>query len=153
MRIVYMVVAALLACACVQAAEPELPEVIVYKDPQCGCCSNWVTHMRDNRFAVTAVDVDNIASYKQKYGVPSHLSSCHTAVSSGYFIEGHVPAADVIKLLADRPDILGLSVPGMPVGAPGMEMGNRMDNYEVVAVRKDGSVYTYSTYGATSTAE
>jgi len=145
MKITTLTSALLLACSIVWAAE-EMHEVIVYKDPLCGCCSNWVSHLKDNNFSVTAIDVDNIATYKEKYGVPAHLGSCHTAVVNGYVIEGHVPAADISRLLKEKPDILGLTVPGMPVGAPGMEMGDRIDAFEVIAISKDGSTYTYTNY-------
>jgi len=137
----------LFLCNSLVFAVENLPaEITVYKDPNCGCCSKWVTYLRDNGFTVTDVNVDNITTYKEKYGVPAHLGSCHTGVVAGYAIEGHVPAADIIKLLKDKTDIIGLTVPGMPVGAPGMEMGDRLDAFDVMAINKDGTSYIFNSY-------
>jgi hypothetical protein len=124
-------------------------EATVYKDPNCGCCSGWVTHLRENGFSVTEVKVDNIESYKEKYGVPANLGSCHTAVINGYVVEGHVPAADIIKLLEQHPDVAGLTVPGMPVGSPGMEVGDRKDPYDVLMINRDGSTSVFNSYNKT----
>lgn len=128
------------------AAEDVLPEAIIYKDPNCGCCANWAVHLREHGFSVTEIKVDNIASYKQKYGVPANLGSCHTAVIDGYVVEGHVPAADIIRMLGERPDIAGLTVPGMPVGSPGMEVGERKDPFDVLAINRDGTASKYNSY-------
>ena len=135
-----------LAIPLVWAVDDALPEATVYKDPNCGCCANWVTHLRDNGFSVTEVEVDDISAYKEKYGVPANLGSCHTAVIGDYVVEGHVPAADILKLLQDRPDITGLTVPGMPIGAPGMEVGDRKDPYDVMAIGRDGTANVYNSY-------
>ena len=94
------------------------PEMTVYKSPTCGCCGKWITHMEENGFQVNAVDVLEMNIVKQKYGVSRELASCHTAVVDGYVVEGHVPADDVKRLLSEKPDVMGLSVPGMPVGSP-----------------------------------
>lgn len=128
------------------AAGDVIPDITVYKDPNCGCCSNWVAHLREHNLSVTEVKVDNIEEYKEKYGVPPHLGSCHTAVVGDYVIEGHVPAADIIKLLGDKTDIRGLTVPGMPIGSPGMEVGDRLDPYDVMAINRDGSAYKFNSY-------
>jgi hypothetical protein len=128
------------------AAGDNPPAATVYKDPNCGCCSNWVAHLRDNGFSVTEVEVDDIAAYKEKYKVPANLGSCHTAVIDGYVVEGHVPAADILKLLQERPEITGLTVPGMPVGSPGMEVGDRKDPFDVMAINRDGSASKYNSY-------
>lgn len=127
-------------------AQQAVREATVYKDPNCGCCSGWVSHLRDNGFSVTEVKVDNIESYKKKYGVPANLGSCHTAVINGYVVEGHVPAADILKLLEQHPDITGLTVPGMPVGSPGMEVGDRKDPYDVLAINRDGTTTVFNSY-------
>jgi hypothetical protein len=136
----------LLVCSLLWADENQRYEMTVYKTPWCGCCSTWADYMGENGFSITAVDVEDIDVYKNQFGVPAELSSCHTALVEGYFIEGHVPAADVISLLRDKPDIIGLTVPGMPIGSPGMEVGTRVQAYSVLAVRKDGSSYTYNQY-------
>ena len=128
------------------AADKAGAEVTVFKSPTCGCCTKWSAHMRENGFAVNEKLVDNVAAYKQQLGVPVYLSSCHTALVGGYVIEGHVPANDVRRLLVERPDIRGLTVPGMVVGSPGMEQGGRQDSYSVIAIRKDGTSYIYHTY-------
>jgi hypothetical protein len=113
--------------------------ITVYKTPQCGCCRTWVDHLRKNGFEVTTHDVDDISAIKTKLGVPSDLGSCHTAVAGSYVIEGHVPAADIQKLLATKPKVAGVAVPGMPVGSPGMEVpGRKADKYDVIAFAKDG---------------
>ena len=98
-------------------------DIVVHKDPNCGCCSGWVQHLRAAGYSVDARDTTDLASVKQQYGVPPELASCHTAIVGGYVVEGHVPAAAIRRLLAERPDAKGLAVPGMPVGSPGMEGG------------------------------
>lgn len=104
------------------AAEPA-PMVTVWKDPNCGCCSGWVDHLRGSGFTVAAIDTADLAAVKAALGVPGELASCHTAKIDAYVIEGHVPAAAIRRLLAERPAALGLAVPGMPIGSPGMEGG------------------------------
>jgi hypothetical protein len=107
-------------------------EVTVYKSPTCGCCSKWVDHMTASGFKVTAHDTSDMPSVKTKLGVPDAMASCHTSVVAGYVIEGHVPAADIQRLLRDKPKVSGLAVPGMVTGSPGME-GARSDPYNVIA--------------------
>lgn len=104
----------------------------VFKTPLCGCCGAWVDHMRDDGFDVTVTDMDDLTPVKQYLRVRPELQSCHTATVFGYVIEGHVPAEDVKRLISERPNALGLAVPGMPVGSPGMEQGDRRDRYDVV---------------------
>lgn len=98
------------------------PSVVVYKDPSCGCCAKWVDHLKANGFAVSVKETGNMADIKARYHVADRLQSCHTAVAGGYVIEGHVPADDVKRLLATKPKIRGLTIPGMPASAPGMDM-------------------------------
>ncbi|MEL6300423.1 MAG: DUF411 domain-containing protein [Pseudomonadota bacterium] len=107
-------------------------QITVYKSPACGCCRQWIRHLQDNGFAVLAVDSDDMTAVKKEYAVPEELRSCHTARINGYTIEGHVPAQDIIALLENGSDAGGLSVPGMPIGSPGMEMGERVDAYDVI---------------------
>ena len=121
-------------------------DITVYKDPNCGCCSKWATHLRDHSFSVTEVAVDDINMYKSKYNVPANMASCHTAIVEDYVIEGHVPAADILRLLKDRPDILGLTVPGMTLGSPGMEVGDQVQAFDVIAINKDGTTTVFSSY-------
>lgn len=114
--------------------------VDVYKSPTCGCCSAWVKHIESAEFAVDAQDVDQNRLYalKARSGITPRLASCHTALVRGYVIEGHVPASDVRRLLAERPDAVGLSVPGMPIGSPGMEMGNQRDAFDTLLILRNG---------------
>ena len=106
-----------------RAAAQQPPLVSVYKSPTCGCCGEWVKHMRAAGFRVETHDIANVGPVRRRYGVPDRLASCHTAVVDGYAIEGHVPASDIRRLLRERPKVTGLAVPGMVVGSPGMEQG------------------------------
>lgn len=99
------------------------PIVIVYKSAGCGCCARWESHMRERGFHVESRTVGDVAAMKRRLGVPDALASCHTAVVEGYVVEGHVPAGDVRRLLRERPKAIGIAVPGMPAGVPGMEQG------------------------------
>ena len=107
------------------------PQLTVYRSPTCGCCENWVAHMRTAGFQINDNITPNMEAIRRTHGVPEALASCHTALIEGYVIEGHVPTADVQKLLAKSPNVIGLTAPGMPAGSPGMEMDNRSDPYTV----------------------
>lgn len=114
-----------------------LPEVVVHKVPSCGCCSGWAEHLRRVGFPVQLVESRNIDDVKRRLGVPTDLASCHTAEVGGYVIEGHVPAGAIRRALAERPSAVGLAVPGMPTGSPGMESG-APETYEVVLFGEQG---------------
>lgn len=118
-------------------------DIVVYKSPTCGCCSKWVDHMEKAGFSVDVENLRDVGPIKRELGVPGRMQSCHTAQVGDYFVEGHVPADLVKRLLADKPDIKGLTVPGMPMGSPGME-GPRKDPYDVIAVGKDGGYRVYA---------
>ncbi len=120
--------------------------VTVYKSPTCGCCSGWVEHMQAAGFQVQAHDVADVSPVKRQHGLPARLASCHTALVDGYVIEGHVPASDIRRLLAERPDVAGLAVPGMPMGSPGMEFGAPVP-YDVLTFRRDGATSVFATHG------
>ncbi len=120
-------------------------EVTVYKSPTCGCCKLWVQHLEENGFKVTAYNVRDVTPYKIQNGLTPQLASCHTAVVDGYVIEGHVPAADIKRLLTERPQARGLVVPGMPMGSPGME-GPRSDPYDVLLLDRDGATSVYASH-------
>jgi len=122
--------------------------ITVYKTPTCGCCGIWVNHLKSNGFQVIVKEVPNTAEYQRKYGVPAALESCHTAIVDGYTIEGHVPAAEIQRLLKERPKAKGLAVPGMPLGSPGMEAGGRSDRYSVLLFQADGKTTVYKEYPA-----
>jgi len=117
--------------------------VTVYKTATCGCCRNWVEYMRKAGFDVKAQDVEDIATVKATYGVPPELGSCHTSLAGGYVIEGHVPADAVKRLLRERPAVAGIAVPGMPIGSPGMEVGDRRDPFNIVSFDKQGKKSVY----------
>ena len=120
--------------------------ITVYKTPTCGCCALWVDHMRAHGFRVAVTDVAQIGPVKQTHGVPGDVATCHTGKIGGYFVEGHVPAEDVRRMLRERPDIIGLAVPGMPQGSPGMESGS-VENYDVIAIGRDGSRKVWASHG------
>ena len=131
----------------VASANP--PKMIVHKSPSCGCCGSWVEHMRTAGFAVEVRDTDDLNPLKERVGVPYGKGSCHTAEVGGYFIEGHVPADDVKRLLAERPDAKGLVLPGMPMGSPGMESPDgRTQAYTVELVGRDGATRTFTEHAA-----
>ena len=121
-------------------------KISVYKSPSCGCCNSWITHLEQNGFQVTSYNTNGINEIKQNKGVPKQLVSCHTAVVNGYIIEGHVPAADIHQLLETKPRIKGLAVPGMPIGSPGMEQGDRKDPYHVLTFNEQGQTGIFSSY-------
>ena len=110
----------------------------VYRSPSCGCCGAWISHMQANGFEARVIETDDLGPIKSRWGVAEDLQSCHTARVEGYVIEGHVPAADVKRLLAERPAALGLAVPGMPLGSPGMEQGDKREPYKVILFAKTG---------------
>lgn len=127
------------------AAAAALPPMTVYKDPNCGCCAEWVSHVRKAGFVVTVRDTADMSSVKASFGVPSALESCHTARVGAYAIEGHVPADLIQKLLREQPVARGLAVPGMPQGSPGMEQGAAKDAYEVLLFDKAGKTRVFAT--------
>jgi hypothetical protein len=131
-----------------RAAKPALPVVEVWKGPACGCCKDWIKHMEANGFTVRSFDSGNTDA-RARLGVALDYGSCHTAQVGGYAIEGHVPAREVLRLLRERPKAIGLAVPGMPVGSPGMdgpEYGGRKDPYQVLLLSRDGGSRVYQSY-------
>lgn len=125
------------------AAEP--PIMTVWKNPSCGCCGKWVEHMRTAGFTLKVKEDENLTAVKRMAGIPDHLQSCHTARIGKYVIEGHVPASDVKRFLKMKPEGLGLVVPGMPSGSPGMENGEH-DPYDVLLLKKDGTTEVFSSH-------
>ncbi len=130
------------------ATPTALPLMVVSKNASCGCCGLWVDHMRKAGFTVEVHDLDNLDPVKTRVGVPVGKGSCHTAEIGGYFIEGHVPAEDIKRLLAEKPDAQGLVLPGMPTGSPGMETPDGMvQPYTVELVARDGSTSVFAQHG------
>jgi hypothetical protein len=135
-----------LPLATTQLATAATPQVLVYKTPSCACCSGWVEHMKAAGFAVTAKDVPDTAPERKRLGMPDKFAACHTASVDGYVVEGHVPAAEVRRLLAAKPAAVGLAVLGMPLGSPGMEVEDRLDAYEVLLVDRLGQASVFARY-------
>ena len=127
-----------------------LSVIHVVKDPGCPCCNAWIGHVRDNGFPVSFEErtIEALELYKREQGIPADLSSCHTATVDGYVLEGHVPAADIRRLLSERPDAIGLAVPGMPYGSPGMGPETEREAYDVILIGKDGRPSTFTSYSA-----
>jgi hypothetical protein len=121
-----------------QQQQAATTRMVVYKSPTCGCCTKWVDVMRASGFTVQVHDQDDVSPIKRASGVPASAESCHTAQVGGYIVEGHVPVADIRRMLRERPQIVGIAAPGMPVGSPGMEVGERRDRYEVVSFTQNG---------------
>jgi hypothetical protein len=134
------------AAALPTLAANKLPLVEVFKSPTCGCCGAWVDHLKAAGFPVKVIEVDDTTMTRKRYGLPDKFGSCHTGVVNGYVVEGHVPAAEVTRLLAMKPVAIGLAVPGMPVGSPGMEYGDRKDPYDVYLIDKSGRETVFAHY-------
>ncbi|MCL4798889.1 MAG: DUF411 domain-containing protein [Burkholderiales bacterium] len=135
----------LLAAAAIAAHAASLPEVLVYKSPTCGCCGSWVDHMKASGFRVKVVEQNDVMPIKQRFGVPDHLASCHTALVGGYVVEGHVPASAVKRLLKERPTAVGVTVPGMPIGSPGMD-GPNPEPFSTQLFDERGRARVYESY-------
>lgn len=126
-----------------QDSRQALPVVDVYKDPQCGCCKAWAEHLRRNGFTVILHEVNDVPAARKRLGMPNRYGSCHTARAGQYLVEGHVPAADIKRLLKERPKAIGLAVPSMPPGSPGMESDHPV-SYETLLVGKDGNASIFA---------
>ena len=140
-----MLLAAVLLTACVE----DKPTVEVWKSASCGCCTEWVRHLEANGFTVLTHDVDEPAVYRNKLGIPDQFGSCHTAAIGGYALEGHVPAREIRRLLLERPSAVGLAVPAMPIGSPGMdgpEYKGRTDPYDVLLIARGSPPQVYQSY-------
>jgi len=124
-------------------------DIVVYRSPTCDCCGKWLEHLKKNNFNVKDIVTDDVQAIKKKYGVSEEMASCHTAIVDGYVIEGHVPAIDIMTLLKTKPKIIGIAVPGMPSGTPGMEMGDRKDAYNVMSFDKENHYEIYNSYEGT----
>lgn len=130
----------------VPTLDADYPPITVYKTPTCGCCSMWVDHLKASGFTVETVDMPNLSEVKARYGVAPEMQSCHTGVVDGYVVEGHVPADDIKRLLAERPEARGIAVPGMPIGSPGMEVpGQAAQPYDVMLLT-DGAPEVFASH-------
>jgi hypothetical protein len=146
------VVVVLSACTAPAATEQaanatQQVDITVFKAPYWGCCGDWSEYMRENGYTVKEEGVENLSTVKNKYKVPAELQSCHTAIVDGYIVEGHVPVAEIERLLTERPDILGLAVAGMPAGSPGMDdEGSPPQPFDVIAFDEDGGMLIFASY-------
>lgn len=122
------------------------PEITVYRDPGCRCCGGWMDHLKTQGFDPENVPTADMDAIRQQYAVPQDLGSCHTALIDGYVVEGHVPAADIQRLLAERPNIAGIAVPGMPIGTPGMESEQDRESFTVFSFDKTGNPEVFNQY-------
>lgn len=138
----------LLLCglAATAAAAESLPEVVMYKDPNCGCCGAWAERLEADGFRVKTVATADMSTVKQRFAVPQRLTSCHTAKVGNYVVEGHVPPSAIKRLLREKPAVAGLSVPGMPAGSPGMEVPGRKDTYDVLSFDRHGRSAVYESH-------
>ncbi len=124
------------------------PEISIYRSESCGCCKKWGEHVEEAGFPIQDQVIQDLDAFKQAKGVIPELSSCHTAVVEGYVVEGHVPATSIQQMLNERPDIRGLTAPGMPMGSPGMETtGFKAEAFDVLAIAHDGTVSVFDKYG------
>ncbi|MET0125991.1 DUF411 domain-containing protein [Pseudomonas caspiana] len=124
------------------------PQTIdVHRDPNCGCCTKWMAYLKENGFTVNDHPEDNMSAVKEKLGVPEKLGSCHTGVINGKFVEGHVPVSEIRELMA-RKDLIGVAAPGMPMGSPGMESGNRRSAHQIIGLTASGEEQVVADYPA-----
>ncbi|WP_228039846.1 DUF411 domain-containing protein [Nodosilinea sp. LEGE 07088] len=119
-------------------------EITVFRSPTCSCCGQWIEHMEAAGFQVKDNTIEDMTAVKEQYGVPANLASCHTTIVDKYVIEGHIPAADVQRLLTEKPDVTGIAVPGMPIGSPGMESGSYVEPYTVFSFLEDGTTAAFA---------
>ena len=147
-QLLILVSSSIVATPLAGLADDTTPDIHVVKDPQCGCCNAWIKILETEGFGVTTEDRSSslLTEFKIESGIPKDMMSCHTAKVDGYFIEGHVPASDIKRLIADRPDALGLAVPAMPYGSPGMGTEDEREAYDVFIVRTDGATEVFQHY-------
>lgn len=143
----FLLALALALASATATAAAALPTLVVHKSAYCGCCKLWVEHMKQAGFKVEVRETEQLDTVKDRVGVPDGQRSCHTAEVAGYFVEGHVPAGDVKRLLKEKPKARGIAVPGMPLGSPGMEVpGGQKDAYTVVLVGNDGTTKAFASH-------
>ena len=147
MRILLLLSLMIFGVAPASAADT-VPSIEVWKSATCKCCGAWVKHLEADGFTVkvNAAEPSTLASLKRQAGIGDRLASCHTAMIDGYVIEGHVPGTEIKRLVAERPEAIGLAVPGMPVGSPGMEQGAEFERYDVLLIKKDGSTEIFASH-------
>ncbi|MEE7626723.1 DUF411 domain-containing protein [Methylobacter sp. Wu8] len=130
-------------------AEDKPIDIVVHRSPSCTCCGKWLEHLKDNNFNVKDVVTNDVQAVKDKYGVSREIASCHTAIVDGYVVEGHVPANDIKTLLTTKSKVVGIAVPGMVDGSPGMEMGDSKDAYKVLSFDRENHTKVFNSYEGT----
>lgn len=143
MKISTLLATALLALSAMGASAEPLPEVVMHKDPNCGCCGKWGEHLEANGFKVKTLPERDMQAVKRRLGVPEQLASCHTAKVGNYVIEGHVPASTIKRMLSEKPAVRGLAAPGMPPASPGMDVPGNKDPFDVIAFDRAGKTRVY----------
>lgn len=136
-----LLMASIPAAACARMAKAS--QLTIYKSPACGCCGAWVDHVKTSGIKAVVREMEDVTPVATKLGVPDQLRSCHTAEINGYFVEGHVPAPDIKKLIAERPAAIGIAAPGMPTGSPGMEVGDRREGFNTMLIDRNGAARLY----------
>ena len=134
----------LLTVTMVFSSDEPIKDIVVYKNPECGCCTKWVSYLEDKNYNVTIKNTRDVLAIKKRLGVPEKLAACHTAIIDGYVVEGHITHRDIKRLLLFRPDIKGIAVPGMPIGTPGMERGSSKQPYNVMSFDDRGNVEVFA---------
>ena len=135
---------AIATAAAFVASAANAAQLTVHKSPYCGCCAKWVEYIEKHGFDVKIVETEDMAGVKKRLGVPQQLASCHTTEAGGYFVEGHVPAQDIKRLLAQKPKAAGIAVPGMPAGSPGMDMGGQKQPYATMLIDRNGKTTVFA---------
>ena len=144
MKAIFAAIAlSLLSVTVALASDGIVKDIVVYKNPECGCCTKWVRYLEDQGYQVTVESTRDVFEVKRRLGVPENLAACHTAVIDGYVIEGHITHRDIKRLLLFRPDVSGIAVPGMPIGTPGMEQGNIKQPYKVMTYDAQGNTEVF----------
>lgn len=143
---VFLAISLLVMNAGVSAESSKPINIEVYRSPTCGCCGKWLEHLKQNNFNVKDIVTNDVQAIKDKYGVSKEMASCHTAIVDGYVVEGHVPANDIKTLLKTKPKVVGIAVPGMPAGTPGMEMGGKKDAYDVMNFDRENHYQIFNSY-------
>jgi len=141
-----LLLSSVLAVTVLPATRALAASPVFYRNPGCGCCEVWTERMADAGLPVTMEDRSDLAAYSAKLGIPAGLEGCHVGEIDGYVVSGHVPPADIKRLLAEKPDARGLLVPGMPMGSPGMEMGDHKEPYDVLLLAKDGTTTVFASH-------
>jgi hypothetical protein len=141
-----LVLLKVLAITTAFAGDAMVKDIVVYKNPECGCCTKWVDYLKDNNYNVTIESTRDVLAVKKHLGVPEKLAACHTAVIDGYIVEGHITHRDIKRLLLFRPDVKGIAVPGMPVGTPGMERGSAIQPHNVISFDEQGNMEVFSAH-------